>query len=72
MLRPHLHELSAEMTQALPIRRLVLHYRFGAPALGRSRMLVRLLDAAEAASARLLPRSRWSYMVFAGWKPGHG
>jgi hypothetical protein len=50
----------------------VLHYRFGAPALGRSRAVVRLLDVAEAASARLLPRSRWSYMVFSGRKPGHG
>jgi SAM-dependent methyltransferase len=70
MLRPHLRDLTAEMTQALPLRRVLLHYRFGAPALGRSRAIVRLLDAAEAASARLLPRSRWSYMVFAGWKPG--
>jgi SAM-dependent methyltransferase len=72
MLRPHLQDLTAEMTQALPLRRVVLHYRFGAPALGRSRAVVRLLDVAEAASARLLPRSRWSYMVFSGRKPGHG
>jgi SAM-dependent methyltransferase len=72
MLRPHVRGLTVEMAQALPLRRVVLHYRFGAPALGRSRAIGRILDAAETASARLLPRSRWSYMVFAGSKPGQG
>lgn len=71
MLRPHLRDFTAETTQALPLRRVLLHYRFGAPGLGRWRAVVRLLDAAEAAAARLVPRSRWSYLVFTGYKRGH-
>ena len=73
LLRAHVpFDLACEMTQALPLRRLVLHYKLGAPALGRSRRVVRLLDAAEAACARVVPRARWSYMVFSGGKPGQG
>jgi SAM-dependent methyltransferase len=49
------------MAQALPLRRLVLHYRFGLPGLGRVGAARRALAAAERASAGLLPRSRWSY-----------
>lgn len=63
---------SLEMAQALPVRRVALHYKFGLPALGRARAAVRLLDAVEAAGARLLSRARWSYMVFVGTKPGQG
>jgi len=47
--------------QPLPLRRLLLHYRFGAPALGRWRAARALLDAAESAAGRLLPASRWCY-----------
>jgi SAM-dependent methyltransferase len=73
LLRAHApFALTCEMAQALPLRRVVLHYKMGAPGLGRSRTVLRLLDAAEAACARVLPRARWSYMVFSGRKPGQG
>jgi SAM-dependent methyltransferase len=49
--------------QPLPLRRLLLHYRFGAPALGRSRVARGLLAAVDSAAARLLPASRWCYVL---------
>ena len=52
-----------EMAQGLPLRRLVLHYRFGWPALGRSRAGAALLARLEDFASRLLPRERWSYTV---------
>ena len=52
-----------EMAQGLPLRRLVLHYRFGWPALGRSRAGAALLARLEDFGSRLLPRRRWSYTV---------
>jgi SAM-dependent methyltransferase len=73
LLAPHgLLDLECEMAQAVPLRRVVLHYKLGAPALGRSPTVVRLLDLAEEACRRLVPRTRWSYMVFSARKPGHG
>jgi SAM-dependent methyltransferase len=51
------------MAQGLPLRRLLLHYRFGLPALGRPRLAARALEGLERIGARLLPRSRWSYTV---------
>jgi SAM-dependent methyltransferase len=65
-------DFTCTMAQALPLRRVVLHYQLGLPWLGRSRAVVRLLDLAEAACGRVLPRARWSYMVFEGRKPGQG
>jgi SAM-dependent methyltransferase len=61
---------ACEMTQALPLRRAVLHSTLGLPSLGRSRAVVRLLDLAEAACARALPRRRWAIMVFSARKAG--
>ena len=52
-----------DMVQGLPLRRLVLHYRFGWPALGRSRAGAALLARLEDVGARLLPRERWSYAL---------
>jgi SAM-dependent methyltransferase len=49
--------------QPLPLRRLLLHYRFGAPALGRSRAVRALLGAVESAAGHLLPASRWCYAL---------
>ncbi len=49
--------------QPLPLRRLLLHYRFGAPALGRSPGVRGLLGAVESAAGRLLPASRWCYVL---------
>lgn len=47
----------------LPLDRVVLHHRFGVPRLGASRGVLRALAAAEGLAGRLLPRSRWSYLV---------
>jgi hypothetical protein len=58
-----LAEIRLDMAQPLPLRRLVLHYRYGWPALGRSRAGARLLDAMERFGGRLLPRTRWAYIV---------
>lgn len=49
--------------QGFPLRRLVLHYRFGIPALGRRPRAQRLLARLERLGADLVPRDRWSYVV---------
>ena len=54
---------AVDMAQAFPLRRLVLHYRWGVPALGRTRAGTAALAAVERLGERLLPRSRWSYTV---------
>ena len=54
--------LQLETTQAFPLRRLVLHYRFGVPSLGRTAGVARLLDAAERFAERLMPSTRRSYI----------
>src|SRR6185503_15673072 len=40
-------DVRVDMAQPLPLRRLVLHYRYGWPALGRSRPGARLLERLE-------------------------
>jgi SAM-dependent methyltransferase len=56
-----LADVRVEMAQGFPLRRLVLHHRFGLPSLGRLRPARGLLAATERLAERLLPRSRWSY-----------
>jgi SAM-dependent methyltransferase len=51
------------MAQALPVRRLLLHHRFGLPRLGRARTVVRGLTAIEHLAERVLPTSRWTYAI---------
>lgn len=58
-----LGEVRTEMAQGFPLRRLVLHHRFGVPALGRVRAATRLFEGTERLAAGLLPRDRWSYTV---------
>jgi SAM-dependent methyltransferase len=70
--RPDLGEVRAIMAQAFPLRRLVLHYRFGVPSLGRSAVAVRGIAAIERAAAAVVPRARWSYLLFFCSKAGHG
>ncbi|MFQ5513665.1 MAG: class I SAM-dependent methyltransferase [Myxococcota bacterium] len=55
--------IRTEMRQALPLRRLLLHYRFGLPSLGRHPGARRLLARSEEVLGRFLPRSRWSYVT---------
>jgi SAM-dependent methyltransferase len=51
------------MAQGFPLRRLVLHPRFGMPALGRLAPVARLLGALERAAEAATPRPRWSYVI---------
>lgn len=53
-------------TQPLPFRRLVLHYRFGMPAVGRIAPARRALALTERVLGGLLPRSRWAYVAAVG------
>ncbi len=47
--------------QPLPLRRMVLHYRFGLPVLGRVPTTRHALAVLEGLAGRLVPRSRWAY-----------
>jgi SAM-dependent methyltransferase len=47
--------------QPLPLRRMVLHYRFGLPVLGRVPTTRHVLAVLEGLAGRLVPRSRWAY-----------
>jgi SAM-dependent methyltransferase len=58
-------ELSVEPRQPLPLSRVFLHYRLGAPSLARFAGVRALLRALERAAA-ILPRSLWSYFVLSG------
>ena len=48
--------------EPLPLRRLVLHYRFGLPSLGRVGPARAALAGVERLARRLLPPSRWAYV----------
>jgi SAM-dependent methyltransferase len=64
LLRPlPLEDVTVNTFQPFPLRRLVLHYRFGIPVLGRPRLSRRALAGAERAIGALVPASRWSYVV---------
>jgi SAM-dependent methyltransferase len=58
-----LARLEVDMAAALPLARVLLHHKLGLPRLGRSRAVAALLDRLEGLAARLLPRSRWSYVL---------
>jgi len=58
-----LAERVLEMAQGFPLRRLLLHYRFGWPSVGRTRAAARVLERLERLGERLLPPARWSYTV---------
>jgi SAM-dependent methyltransferase len=55
-------DLVLEARQPFPLRRAVLHYQKGLPALGESRLARSLLTASEAALGALLPETRWTYI----------
>jgi SAM-dependent methyltransferase len=58
-----LADVEIVMRQPLPLRRLLLHHRFGLPRLGRVAPVVAALAAAERVAGSLLGRGRWSYIV---------
>jgi SAM-dependent methyltransferase len=51
------------MAQGFPLRRLVLHHRFGVPALGRMPVVARALALVERGIESIVPAGRWSYTV---------
>jgi SAM-dependent methyltransferase len=55
--------IELEMAQGFPLRRLVLHHRFGWPALGRSRAGAALWRGLEQLGERLVTSTRWSYTI---------
>jgi SAM-dependent methyltransferase len=63
-------DVRLELHHPLPLRRLVLHHRFGLPALGRVALVARGLDALERVAAAVVPRSRWAYFVFSARRAG--
>jgi len=58
-----LEQLTMRPAAPLPLDRVVLHHRFGLPRLGASRTVLRTLDMLESVAGRVLPRSRWSYVI---------
>ena len=50
--------------QPLPLFRMILHYRYGFPQLGRWRGVHKLFDAMNLLASKLVPESRWAYLVF--------
>lgn len=50
--------------QPFPLFRLILHYRFGVPRLGKWRWIGSFFDAMNRLASQLLPESRWAYLVF--------
>ena len=63
-----LESASVAMAQGFPLRRLLLHHRFGWPALGRLRAAAAVLAGLERFGERVLPESRWSYSVVRAWR----
>jgi SAM-dependent methyltransferase len=57
-----------ERRQAMPISRVLLHYRFGAPSAGRNRAVSAVLRFLERAF-ELLPEGAWAYFVVRGTAP---
>jgi len=57
--------LTSSRHQPMPISRVILHYRFGAPSMARKAFVRWILRGAERA-AELLPESLWAYFVVQG------
>ena len=55
-------DVGVETRQPIPLRRAILHYEKGFPALGKSAAARGLLAAGERVLGTLLPRSRWTYI----------
>jgi len=58
-----LEDVEVSTRQPLPLRRMLLHYRFGLPVLGRWALSRLALSAGEALLGRLLDPGRWSYVA---------
>jgi SAM-dependent methyltransferase len=57
-----IHDLEMGVEQPFPLRRVVLHYEFGFPALGRWGPARACLSAAENLIGQLVPKNYWCYV----------
>jgi SAM-dependent methyltransferase len=60
--------VECQMMQALPVVRVLAHYRYGIPGLAQWGGAHRALSGLNRACHLLLPRSRWAYAVIRGIK----
>ncbi len=60
--------ISVERRQPLPLSRVLLHYKLGAPSLARRPLVARALDGVERALA-ILPTGLWAYLVASARSP---
>jgi len=58
-----------EMAQPLPVSRVLLHYRFGLPGLGRLRWVMRTLSLLDRILKGLVPRALWAYIIVSAQAP---
>jgi SAM-dependent methyltransferase len=58
-----LRDLSLGAEQPFPLRRVVYHFEFGAPALGNSPLVRPLVRGLERVMGALVPRSFWTYVT---------
>jgi ubiquinone/menaquinone biosynthesis C-methylase UbiE len=65
-------EASLEMRQALPLFRVLLHYRLGMPRLGRWRPAAWMFECLEAVARRVVPAGFWAYVLIRGKRPTAG
>ena len=63
-------DVEVQTRQPLPLRRMLLHYRFGLPVLGRLSGTRRALARAERLAGHLLPPSRWAYVAATARRAG--
>jgi ubiquinone/menaquinone biosynthesis C-methylase UbiE len=63
LVRRHFASIEVRTLQPMPIFRALLHYRFGLPSLGRSRLFGRVMDAWQALCGAVLPRRVWAYII---------
>jgi SAM-dependent methyltransferase len=59
----------AAMAQPLPVARVLLHYRFGLPSLGRVAWMTGALSLLDRFLQRVLPRSLWAYIIVTSQAP---
>ncbi|MBZ5536986.1 MAG: class I SAM-dependent methyltransferase [Acidobacteriia bacterium] len=53
-----------QFRQPFPVFRMVLHYRYGFPGLGRWRVVQRLFESLNRMAASFIPQSRWAYLIY--------
>ncbi len=52
-----------DVRQPLPLHRLLLHYQFGLPCLGRARAFSAIMDVWERGAHAVWPRKSWAYII---------